>query len=644
MKRLLLGVLLCAALLIFGAAALAEANTTLLVYMVGTDIETSACVDLLEMADAKNDEEINIVVLAGGTKKWRLQELKGGVRNLAVIRNGRIDTVTSWGRKSMGSAQSLSEFLTYGLKEYPAQRTMLVLWDHGAGSEGGVCFDEMWGDDGLSITEINQALSMTEQEVGDFHLDLFGCDACLMATYEMAAMLSGYQIDWFVASQEVEPSAGWEYSSWLKELGRDPFLPTEVLCRRIADTYMKASLRKDPDDMLTMSAVSLRRMRELRASVEDFAIQLTGCLQEGNLAEVRRARSRMYAFGSKSDDSWDMVDLAAVLKAYEHLAPEESARAQRCLREAVLVNTQTENLDTCSGLSILIPQDTTDSFRENSDGFELSFCAHNWADFVRGYVSLLQGGSYTFSASVPVRVVEEEETPFFPLQSAPETVSYEASPPEEETAPATAAAEYQFTAQLNPEDLKYLDDVEGLLLLDGSDEEIECYVDLGTLRNNRIDWETGTVYSLFDGSWPVLGDQLVPVYDQVLNERIHRSLIPVKVNGERTYLVVDFSGDGTGRVLGTNAGYDSHGLPIRDTLHLQPGDRVIPVYTMFYRDDAGEIQETDFDGDEFLWEEDMTVTHERLEDEQLMIPAYFCFSFTDLFGNETLGEMIAFEF
>ena len=144
MKRLLLGVLLCAALLIFGAAALAEANTTLLVYMVGTDIETSACVDLLEMADAKNDEEINIVVLAGGTKKWRLQELKGGVRNLAVIRNGRIDTVTSWGRKSMGSAQSLSEFLTYGLKEYPAQRTMLVLWDHGAGSEGGVCFDEIF--------------------------------------------------------------------------------------------------------------------------------------------------------------------------------------------------------------------------------------------------------------------------------------------------------------------------------------------------------------------------------------------------------------------------------------------------------------------------------------------------------------------
>ena len=45
------------------------------------------------------------------------------------------------------------------------------------------------------------------------------------------------------------------------------------------------------------------------------------------------------------------------------------------------------------------------------------------------------------------------------------------------------------------------------------------------MRNNLIDWKTGTVVSLYDGSWPVFGEQLVPLYDQTSNENSRRSLI-----------------------------------------------------------------------------------------------------------------------
>lgn len=43
-------------------------------------------------------------------------------------------------------------------------------------------------------------------------LDMIGLDACCMATLETALVLSPYA-DYMVASQEMEPSCGWDYTS-----------------------------------------------------------------------------------------------------------------------------------------------------------------------------------------------------------------------------------------------------------------------------------------------------------------------------------------------------------------------------------------------------------------------------------------------
>ena len=149
---------------------------------------------------------------------------------------------------------------------------------------------------------------------------------------------------------------------------------------------------------------------------------------------------------------------------------------------------------------------------------------------------------------------------------------------------------------LPKEDLPYLDYVEGMLLMDISDESAQCYIDLGSTRNNLINWQTGAVCSLFDGSWPTFGGQLVAMYAQTSNEHSRRSLIPVKLNGQATYLVVVFpAGSTEGRVIGANAGYDDGGLPIRSVTRLKPGDQIVPVYDMYFAaDDQEELQETEF--------------------------------------------------
>ena len=115
MKRIMLFFLVIGFLLLCGSA-LADAEMTLLVYMCGADIQSDACEDIYEMGIAETGENINIVVLAGGAEAWDFDEIKGNTRNLIEIRNGYFESVTDWGWASMGSDESLLEFLEYGLK------------------------------------------------------------------------------------------------------------------------------------------------------------------------------------------------------------------------------------------------------------------------------------------------------------------------------------------------------------------------------------------------------------------------------------------------------------------------------------------------------------------------------------------------
>jgi len=653
MKKTLF-LLFMAVFVLMGIGAAAEANLTLLVYMCGANLQEAGCYDIYEMGMAETGDEVNIVVLAGGASEWAFDEIAGNTRNLITIRNGEFESITDWGWASMGSGESLLEFLEYGLQEYPADRTAVILWDHGAGSEAGICFDDTTQEqDGLSLVEINDVLYDLNERLNGFHIDLFGCDACMMATYEMAAMLSYYDIDYFVAGEELEPGLGWSYTPWLKAVSKDPGMTTEALCERIVDSYMEAGQEAAPDSYLTLSAIDLGKMEGLQSAMEDLGAVLLNEMAQGNAADVRRGRSRMYTFGAYADGSWDMVDLGAMLDAYAQFAPDGAAQARKAMGQAVRINRQSDNLDPCCGLSVLIPQDTKDEFESYIEGLDLSFYMPNWMGFVKAYAGQLVGGSHSFAQTTPQAVTGSgffsqisamigESTNEMSWDEATQTYE-EASQPTDVVA--TTEYDYAFSASIAPEDLQYLDHVEGMLMMDISDEEMFGYVDLGLMQNNVVDWNSGEVYSLFDGTWPIFGDQLVPLYDQLKNEYGRRSLIPVRLNGEYTYLVVEFkAGEAEGRILGANAGYDANGLPIRNTTELNEGDSIIPVYTMFVDSgDDGELQEMEFDGDEILWEDGMTVTYEDLGEDDDKLEMMFCFVLNDVFGEYDMTEAIPFE-
>ena len=70
----------------------------------------------------------------------------------------------------------------------------------------------------------------------------------------------------------------------------------------------------------------------------------------------------------------------------------------------MLISRQTDNLNPCSGMSVMIPQDTKSEFETYSSGMDLSVYIPNWMGFVKSYAGQLTQGSYSFSQTTPENI------------------------------------------------------------------------------------------------------------------------------------------------------------------------------------------------------------------------------------------------
>ena len=128
---------------------------TIMVYMVGADLETnSACAtrDLQEMVNATFDSErMNVVVYTGGAQRWHA-EIPNDRNCVIEVTPGHLMGVAQTERSlNMAEPETLSAFIQWADANYPAERTALVLWDHGGGPALGYGRDELYGFDTLTL-------------------------------------------------------------------------------------------------------------------------------------------------------------------------------------------------------------------------------------------------------------------------------------------------------------------------------------------------------------------------------------------------------------------------------------------------------------------------------------------------------------
>ena len=193
-----------------------------------------------EMLRGLASDEIQVIVETGGTKAWFIPDIDGSQNQRWKLENGGLTHLADLGPKNMGDPRTLTDFIVWGMENYPNNHYALIFWNHGGGSVLGFGADELFDGDSLTLDEIAKALSDAYDQTGRM-LELVGFDACLMATVEAAYAVSPYA-NYLVASQELEPGHGWNYEPIMRYLSENPAASGAELGKVIVDSYREHAI------------------------------------------------------------------------------------------------------------------------------------------------------------------------------------------------------------------------------------------------------------------------------------------------------------------------------------------------------------------------------------------------------------------
>ena len=270
---------------------------TILIYMCGADLESgydsdtgkysdsylaSGDLDEIKSVSGQSDD-INIVVEAGGSRRWKSSYtsiISTSKLNRFHLSNRSYVLDEQISNASMGLSSTFQSFLEWGLTNYPAQKTGVILWNHGGGMRG-VCYDELHSNDSLYDDEVKTAIVNAYTNTGTSKLEWIGYDACLMQLQDVAEFNSPY-FNYMVASQESEAGYGWDYDTWVDDLyaGKS----SETIFKAICDGFITDNGGVNatggyyqgtyyPADQ-TLSYLDLRYMSAYMSAWDDMSSQL----------------------------------------------------------------------------------------------------------------------------------------------------------------------------------------------------------------------------------------------------------------------------------------------------------------------------------------------------------------------------------
>lgn len=334
-----------------------ETEYGVLLYMVGSNLESecgAATANLQELL-AADLGTVRVVGEAGGSLLWHTEGFEAGKNTRFRIEEGRLTVDAALPARNMGEAGTLADFIQYARTCYPAEKTVLVLWDHGDGPVGGFGCDDLCGGDSLMLTELDAALAAAGCDRQP--LEVIGLDACCMATLETALTFSPYA-RYMVASQEMEPAGGWDYTAMASLPGTGP----KEAALLLAQQYYAKNAASYP--AATVSVTDLAALEGLAQQVETLAAGL----EQAPLAGQAQARAGVFGFGGagRAQGQSDLVDLRSLVEALAPLAeggaaeedpagsgPGEPQGLETALRQAVLLSLS-EGGQAC-GLSLYAP-------------------------------------------------------------------------------------------------------------------------------------------------------------------------------------------------------------------------------------------------------------------------------------------------
>lgn len=369
-----------------------EDTVTVMIYMCGADLESRsgmATRDINEMVYADLSDKVNVIIETGGAKKWQNSVVSASTNQRWKVENGGLVALDkNVGSKQMTDPNTLVDFIDFAKTSYPADRYMLIFWDHGGGSVSGYGYDELYPNRTMTIDEISNALKKT-----GITYDFVGFDACLMAGMETAMAVEPCA-DYLIASEETEPGTGWYYTNWLTALSKNTSISTVDLAKKIIDDFTSACASSSSRSKTTLSVIDLAEFKGVIPEVlASFGTSLNAQLSGENYQDVAKARSDTREFASSSHiDQVDLVNFCNNLGTKEALALADAVKG--CVKY-----NKTYNVTNAYGMSIYFPYSSLKSVNSMVKIYENLDIDDAYSDSIKSFATLESSGQIVTSQS-----------------------------------------------------------------------------------------------------------------------------------------------------------------------------------------------------------------------------------------------------
>ncbi|MBQ9990343.1 MAG: hypothetical protein IJP31_05300 [Lachnospiraceae bacterium] len=618
-------------------------NATVLIYLMGSDLESEggcASNDLIEILNADLKDTVNVVIQTGGAKKWQDERISADSVQRFSVEDGELVLQQDLGLISMVEQETLTDFIRWGTESYPADRSILILWNHGGGTMAGYGYDEHF-EGALYLSDLAEAL----EDAGTY-FDFIGFDACMMATIETAYALYPYA-DYLVASEEMEPGSGWFYVSWLNLLAENPGVSMGQLGERIVKDYLHGPHSLFWDSA-TLTVLDLEGIPEVYQALCEFMAEANEDLEIRGYYTASLARAGAKSYGEGEYDQIDIVDY--MKKTIQSGAGE----VIDSIEEIIVYHDST--ISNTNGLAMYFPYDYPEYYQmvlEEMDSVGME--NEEYRDFFNHFVSFLVYGNERMGhSSSPM-----EQLTGYDAYGQDEDYSSSSWYQEDVEGQDFPMLETMENGEL------YLTEKDGYYYLQLTDEEWETitylelqvfiddgegYLDLG---GDNVYWfdEEGDLLVDFDYTWVALDGQIVPFYAVEEGEKADGSwytygIVPAELtkvsdgSKQDVEILVYWDDDhDDGYVTGYRSMYTG-GISVaeRNLMQFEDGD-TLDFFCDYYTYD-GEYEASYYFGDTLTVSGELTVSYEELEEYTTDI----CYYLEDIFRNEYWTETITLYF
>jgi len=289
-----------------------KADWTVLVYSNGdNDLEPYLLEDMNEMEMVGSTEHVNIVVQMDRTPSY---DASNG--DWATTRRYRIEKdadsrligsrlLLDMGEQNMGTEAALTDFLLWGLDNFPADRYQIVMEGHGDGWSG-ISQDFTDNHDRLtlegvvnSVRGFNQARNAGAVEVLEFDVCYWAMLECDWALRDTARYIIG--------SEDIDPSPGQAYNTYLANLTLHPNMTASELAQAavqaFGESYTDGKFWPEDNDTFTLSAIDSSKVALLAQKFDELSAWLLSDFNASKAA-IQAARSSVLYFGKP-----DYIDL-----------------------------------------------------------------------------------------------------------------------------------------------------------------------------------------------------------------------------------------------------------------------------------------------------------------------------------------------